>query len=235
MKTPGPGKGRILVTAGPTRERIDPIRFLSNYATGTFGYAIAREAKRRGFSVVLVSGPTPLEAPRGVKVIRVETALEMRRAVTREFPKTDCVIMAAAVSDWRPKAAVAKIKRGGAKRVLELIENPDILAGLGRKKREKALVGFALETEAVRKNAALKLRKKNLDLIVANRHGKDSPAFGDTPTGILMIDRLGNETVSSGKSKERLAAIILDKVSRFLYKKEKEPFVSEASGAVAKR
>jgi len=119
---------RILITAGPTREKIDPIRFISNYSTGTFGYEIAKEAKRRGLSVTLVSGPTFLNAPKGVRLIRVESASDMKRAVLKEFPKSGYVIMAAAVSDWRPRfQAKKKIKRRSARKILELAQNPDIL------------------------------------------------------------------------------------------------------------
>jgi phosphopantothenoylcysteine decarboxylase/phosphopantothenate--cysteine ligase len=209
-------KKRILVTAGPTREKIDPLRFISNYSTGAFGYAIADEARRRGCLVTLVSGPTALTPPAGVRCIRVESARDMRKAVLREFPSADCVIMAAAVADWRARFRKEKIKRGRGRISLGLAENPDILADLGRRKADKVLVGFALETEDLRKNAGAKLREKHLDLIIANRHRETSPAFGDGAATVLMIDRFGNETNVSRKSKKKVAEIILDKVSRFL-------------------
>ncbi len=206
----------ILVTAGPTREKIDPVRFLSNYSTGKFGYEIAREAKRRGWRATLVSGPTYLEVPRGVRLVRVESAMDMKKAVMKELAGTDCLVMAAAVSDWRPKSfSKTKIKKRGGKRVLELAQNPDILSAAGRKKGAKVLVGFALETENLEKNAYRKLKEKNLDIIIANRLTRDACAFGDCPTDILMLDRFGNKSELRRRSKGRLAKIILDKVETF--------------------
>lgn len=203
----------ILVTAGPTREKIDPVRFISNYSTGRFGYEIAREAVRRGHRVTLVSGPTCLESPSGVKLVRVETALEMRDAVKKFAPPRGCVIMAAAVCDWRArKPDTRKIKRLGGKRVIELEENPDILKELGQKKRG-ILVGFALETESLEKNAAAKLKKKNLDIIAANRLTKKTGLFGDTRTDVLIMGRLLGKQIYRRRTKRELAKIILDKVS----------------------
>ena len=124
-------KKRILITAGPTRERIDPVRFLSNYSTGRFGYEIAREARRRGHQVTLVAGPGILDAPDGVKVMRIESALQMKRAVLGKLRTTDCVIMAAAVSDWRPRVSSSRKMKSGERLVLELVPNPDILAEPG--------------------------------------------------------------------------------------------------------
>jgi len=205
------GKATILVTAGPTREKIDPVRFISNYSTGTFGYEIAREAARRGHKVVLVSGPVRLASPRGVKVVRVESAAEMLKAVRRIAGKADCVIMAAAVSDWRPRIVRgAKIKRSGSIRMLELVENPDILSELGAKKR-CALVGFALETEALEKSAAAKLKVKNLDLIVANKIARGGNVFGCGKTNVVIMDRSGAKEAYRRKTKRELAKIILDK------------------------
>lgn len=201
----------ILVTAGPTREKIDPVRFISNYSTGTFGYEIAREAARRGHKVVLVSGPTQLDAPCGVKVVRVESAVEMLRAVRRRAGAADYVIMAAAVSDWRMRIVQnSKIKRSKGVRVLKLLENPDILSELGKNKRG-VLVGFALETEALEKNAAAKLKAKNLDMIVANRIAKGEGIFGDGKTDIVIIDKSGIRQKYRRKTKKELAKIILDK------------------------
>lgn len=206
---------RILVTAGPTRERIDPVRFVSNYSTGTFGYAIAQEAKRRGLSVSLVSGPTAIEPPPGVKLIPVESSAEMRKAVLSELPRADCVIMTAAVADWRPKySAKRKIKKS-PKRTIEFVENPDILAEVGRRKKGRTVVGFALETENLEKNALKKLKDKNLDLIVANRLSDAKNLFGDTKLDVVMVDKFGNRTRISNKSKRELAKIILDKALRF--------------------
>lgn len=203
----------VLITAGPTREKIDPVRFISNYSTGTFGYEIARQAaKRRGVRVILISGPTTLPAPRHVRLIQVESAKEMAGAVKREAKRSDLVIMAAAVSDWRarsPKKSKTK-RRGHAHKTLELVENPDILRSLGHRKG-RVLVGFALETGNLERNALKKLKEKNLDFIVANRLTPKKTVFGPGRTNIMMIDRSGDRTVLRGCTKKELAKIILDK------------------------
>lgn len=209
----GEKRKRILITAGPTREHIDPIRFISNYSTGTFGYEIAKEAKRRGNFVTLVSGPTALEPPKGIRFVPVESAMDMRRVLLKEFPKSDCVIMASAVSDWRAgSVAKKKLKRSSGKRTIKLVENPDMLEELGRHKKDRILVGFALETEDLEKNALNKLKKKNLDLIIANRIKPNSTVFGNSSIDVLIIDRLGGKVRFFNKSKRELAAIILDKI-----------------------
>lgn len=205
-------KRRIIVAAGPTREKIDPVRFISNYSTGTFGYEIARQARRRGWTVTLISGPTALKTPAGVKIVRVESALEMRSAVLKELPAAECVIMAAAVSDWRAKAAKRKIKRGSGSVALKLIENPDILKEAARGKGDRVLVGFALETENLTDNAIKKLVDKDLDIIVANRTGGGNDAFGNILTDVCIIDRSGNKECFKRKTKKMLAGKILDKV-----------------------
>ena len=205
----------ILITAGPTRERIDPVRFISNYSTGTFGYEIAKEAKRRGLCVTLISGPTVLEEPRGVKLIRVESARDMRKEVLMSLKKADCVVMAAAVADWRCKySARRKMKKSMAKSI-ELVENADILAEVGRLKKRRIAVGFALETENLEKNALKKLKDKNLDLIVANRLTKKRDIFGDKTLDVVTIDRFGNREKILNKTKSKLAKIILDKALKF--------------------
>jgi phosphopantothenoylcysteine decarboxylase/phosphopantothenate--cysteine ligase len=209
-------KRSVLITAGPTRENIDPVRFLSNYSTGTFGYEIAKEARRRGCDVTLVSGPTSLEAPKGVKLIRVESAREMKSAVLGEFRKHDCIVMAAAVSDWRvSSAADKKIKRRGGGLVLELVENPDIAAWVGKRKGRRVLVGFALESCDLKKNALKKLKTKNFDIVAANLITKNRSAFGNGKSGITIFDSLGGEEAYSGRSKRELAKIILDKAFRY--------------------
>ena len=204
----------VLVAAGPTRERIDPVRFISNRSTGAFGYEIAREAIRRGMRAVLVSGPTELVPPRGARLVRVESALEMRRAVMKELPAADFVVMAAAVCDWRLRKSPArsKIKRHGGRMRLELVENPDIAAEVGRKKGKRTLVGFALETESLEKNAREKLKEKNLDVIVANRLSPAKDVFGPGRTDVIIIDRVGHKTVVRNKSKRELAEIIVGKM-----------------------
>ena len=205
----------ILVTAGPTREKIDPVRYISNYSTGIFGYEIASAAKSRGLSVILVSGPTLLTAPEGVKFVSVESADDMRTAVLKFLNWSDCVIMTAAVADWRSKySARRKIEKGGARNI-ELVENPDILAEVGRLKKKRVAVGFALETENLEKNALKKLKDKNLDIIVANRLTSERSVFGDKTLDVVIIDRFGNRTRIFNKRKSRLAKIILDKALKF--------------------
>lgn len=209
-------KGRrpisVLVTAGPTREKIDPVRFISNYSTGAFGYRIAEEARRRLWRVTLISGPVNIDGPKGVRLIRTESALDMRRAVKSRIDKCDCLIMAAAVSDWRAaSASKTKIKRSGNTKTLRLKANPDILKELGKKKN-RVLVGFALETENLERNAAKKLKEKNLDLIVANRLAGRSRLFGDNRLDVVIIDKFGGKTRLHHKTKGELAKIILDRV-----------------------
>lgn len=205
----------VLVTAGPTREKIDPVRFISNYSTGTFGYAIAREAFRRGHDVTLVSGPTHIASPRGVRLLKIETALEMRREVLKRAKPGTLVIMAAAVCDWAPmKMAAGKIKRKSSGLSIKLKENPDILKELGQS-RKNILVGFALETEDLEKNALEKLKKKQLDMVVANKLTKKNVLFGSGATDVVIIDRFGRKTVYRGRTKQELAKIILDKASNF--------------------
>ena len=205
----------ILVTAGPTREKIDPVRYISNYSTGRIGYEIASAAESRGLSVTLVSGPTLLAAPRGVKFVSVESAGDMRAAVLKFLDWSDCVIMTAAVADWRPKySARRKIKKGGARNI-ELVENPDILAEVGRLKKKRVAVGFALETENLEKNALKKLKEKNLDIIVANRLTPKRSVFGDKTLDVVIIDRFGVLTRVFNKDKSKLAKIILDKALKF--------------------
>ncbi len=203
---------RILIAAGPTRERIDPVRFISNYSTGIFGYEIAKEAKRRSLSVTLVSGPTSLKPPSGARFISVENSGDMRRAVLAEFAKSDCVIMTAAVADWKPKYSAKRKMKREPKKIIKLVENPDILAEVGAGKKDKIVVGFALETENLERNALKKLKDKNLDLIIANRLGRNADVFGDNAIDVVTIDRFGNKDRICGKSKRELAKIILDKV-----------------------
>ncbi len=206
----------ILIAAGPTREKIDPVRFISNYSTGKFGYALAGEAIRRGARVTLVSGPTHLEAPRGVRLIRVESAIEMRRAMLSEFDRADYVIMSAAVSDWRlKKISSRKIKRSSGKVTLELVENPDILSEICARKAGRVVAGFALETEDLENNALKKLLGKNADIIVANALKKRSAVFGGGNTNIVIMDRLGNKVKVRNRSKRKMAKIILDKILSF--------------------
>lgn len=207
-------KYSIVVTAGPTREKIDPVRFISNYSTGVFGYEIARQAYRRGCRVTLISGPTCLVPPTGAKVVRVESALDMRRAVKKAIKGADCLIMAAAVGDWRVRLpAKSKIKRRHRMVRLDLVENPDILGEIGKaKKPGQVLVGFALETGPLVESALSKLRAKKVDIIIANRLSLKKTVFGNTVTDIFIADKHGNTEYFYRKTKKYLTKIILDKV-----------------------
>lgn len=187
---------RLLVTAGPSRESLDPVRYISNRSSGKMGYSLARAGVRRGADVTLISGPAALAPPSGVRLISVVTAEEMRQAVLKEYPSATAVIMAAAVTDFRPEKVVAqKIKRGDAPLQLNLEPNVDILKELGANKNGKILIGFAAETEELIANARKKLREKNLDLIVANNVTEEGSGF-DTDTNVAtLVDRNG-ETLS---------------------------------------
>ena len=202
---------RLLITAGPNREPIDPVRYLSNRSSGKMGYALARAALRRGAEVVLVTGPTALEPPAGARTIAVTTAAEMRAAVLREFSASTAVIMAAAVSDYRPVASAdKKIKRGKAPIELKLEPNPDILKELGTLKDGKSLIGFAAETEELTANAVKKLRDKNLDMIVANNVAVQGSGFDGDTNIATIVDRTGATQSLPLMSKDELADRIYD-------------------------
>lgn len=178
---------RILVTAGGTREAIDPVRFIGNRSSGKMGYAIARDAARRGAEVTLVSGPTALRPPRNVAFTSVETTQEMLDAVLGVYPNVDVVIMAAAVADYKPHhQAEQKIKKNDATLELSLDKNPDILKLLGEQKKGQLLVGFAAETQNLLENAAAKVKKKNLDMIVANDVTMKGAGFS-TDTNVVKL------------------------------------------------
>lgn len=207
-------KLNILIAAGPTQEPIDPLRFISNYSTGTIGYEIAKEARARGYNVTLISGPTGLTPPKGINFLRVQTALQMREGVNRFFKKADCLIMAAAVSDYRPAQAVAgKISKNAKTLNIRLVRNPDILLELSVKKANRIIVGFCLETKCLLKKAVKKLRKKNLDLIVANQLSKTNNPFGDRKSNFLLIEK-EERTIRKYKniSKRNFSKLLLDRV-----------------------
>ena len=160
---------RIVITAGATREYIDPVRFISNASTGKMGYALARAAIKAGHKVTLVTGPTQLRPPKEAKVVNVETGAQMFDAVKKFFARCDCLIMAAAVADYTPAGkSKTKIKKGPGPFTLELKTTPDIAKWAGRNKKKQIVVGFALEDKSIRKNAERKLKEKNLDMIIAN-------------------------------------------------------------------
>ncbi len=204
---------RVVVTAGPTREPIDPVRFISNPSSGKMGYAIAQVAARRGAEVVLVSGPTLLPDPEGVKVVRVVTAEEMARAVEAEAGQMDLFVGAAAVSDYRPaQVAPQKIKKREGEETLVLSRTPDILAGLGRRFAGTAgapvLVGFAAETEEVIARAREKLKRKGCDLVVANKVGGPGAGFGSDTNRVALVSP--SELAEIEGPKDRVAEAILD-------------------------
>jgi len=209
-----PSEKTILITAGPTVEPLDPVRFLSNYSTGEMGFELARAAKKRNYRVVLISGPTPLAPPAGVRFIRVKRALDMKREVFKAFRNADCVVMAAAVSDFRPVlASKRKIKKSSRKIVyLKLKRNPDILAAMGRKKGDHLLVGFSLETDKPIEHAKKKLKSKNLDMIVVSKAGKGLDPFGPGAKDVVIIDRSGKIKPVKGASKNRIARLVLDHI-----------------------
>jgi len=205
---------RVLVTAGPTREPLDPVRFLSNRSSGRMGYAVAAAAAERGASVILVSGPTSLTPPAGVTLVQVTTACEMFDAVLSHFPQSDVVIKAAAVADYRPRTkSLQKIKKAAGELTLELERNPDILAELGRRKDGRILVGFAAETEATEENAVLKARAKGADFIVANDVTAPGAGF-DVKTNIVSLVYPDGRVVRLARmDKKAVAHHILDAVA----------------------
>jgi len=208
-------KGKtVLVTAGPTHEAMDPIRFITNRSSGKMGYAIAEAASSRGADVTLVSGPTALTAPANVKLVNVETATQMRDEVLERASQAEVVIMAAAVSDYRPRdVSSQKIKKEQGQLTLVLERNPDILAELGQHKSDgQILVGFSMETENVLDNALKKLRKKNLDLIVANDVLQEGAGFGTDTNIVWLIDSSGRDRNLPLMSKRDIADVILDEV-----------------------
>jgi phosphopantothenoylcysteine decarboxylase/phosphopantothenate--cysteine ligase len=204
---------RILVTAGPTQEPIDPVRFISNPSSGKMGYALARVARRRGAEVLLISGATTLPDPHGVRVIRVGTAQEMFNAVMEHAEQTTIIIKAAAVSDWRPTRLFEhKIKKEELAPHLPLEQTADILKALGENRKGRILVGFAAETQNVRENACAKLTAKNLDLIVANLIGHSDSGFGSDTNQVSLFYRDGRTEDLPLMDKGDLADILLDKV-----------------------
>jgi phosphopantothenoylcysteine decarboxylase / phosphopantothenate---cysteine ligase len=203
----------VLVTAGPTREPIDAARFISNPSTGKMGYALATEARNRGADVVLISGPTQLHPPQGVNHISITTAAEMHRAVQEHAHRCQIIIMAAAVSDFRPKEpSERKIKKEGASLAITLERTEDILKGLGDAREGQILVGFAAETDDLIRNAGDKLKKKNLDLIVANTIGLPGSGFASDMNEAILMERGGKVTDLPRMTKAELAALIMDAI-----------------------
>jgi phosphopantothenoylcysteine decarboxylase/phosphopantothenate--cysteine ligase len=204
---------RMLITAGPTQESLDPVRFLSNHSSGKMGFALARVAARRGAQVTLVSGPTHLTPPPPVHWVPVVTALEMHRAALEAFKEAQVVIKAAAVSDYRPSEhAGRKMKRAIDRMTLSLVANPDILKEMGKKKGKRFLVGFAAETEDLIQNARQKMKSKNLDLIVANPVGVPDAGFMADTNRIKILSRDEKVREYPLMSKEEAAEIICNQI-----------------------
>lgn len=205
---------KILVTAGPTRESLDPVRFISNNSTGKMGYAIAKSAENRGAEVTLVSGPVSIKAPNNVKLINVMSAVDMYDVVMNNLKDCDIVIKAAAVGDYRPQVkSDDKIKKNSGEMVLQLCKNPDILSEIGLKKRDNQTVcGFSMETRDLIENSTQKLIKKNCDLIVANNLKVEGAGFGvDTNVVTLLYKEKQPEKLQIMK-KEELSDVILNKI-----------------------
>ncbi len=210
----------ILVTAGPTREFLDPVRFLTNRSSGKMGYELAEEALRRGAEVVLVSGPTNLFPPSRAELKQVQTAEEMKKEVLKHFPKADIVIMSAAVSDFMfAKAVSNKVKKEKLGENIKIAPTPDILVELGRKKGSKVLVGFAAETEDVVNNALKKLKKKGLDLVVANNVQAEGIGFESDFNQVSIVFPGGKSIQTDKMTKIEISQIILDKVEEIVGKK----------------
>lgn len=214
-----PLKGKkILITAGPTYEAIDPVRFIGNHSSGKMGYDLAKEAAAQGAEVVLVSGPTHLQLHQEkVEVVRVTSADEMYNACHEHYAGTHAAIAAAAVADYRPKVkAQQKIKKNDAEFILELEKTKDILLSLGQAKKKQVLVGFALETENEIENAKAKISKKNLDLIVLNSLNDEGAGFGKPTNKVTFIDKNFAVEALSLKTKEEVAADIINKLKLLL-------------------
>lgn len=203
----------FLITAGPTREFADPVRYLSNPSSGKMGYELAREALQRGAEVILVSGPTHLIPPPGVRLDRVQTAEEMEEKVGDHFLQADVLVMAAAVSDFKfPDVSSQKIKKREKTQTIQLIPTPDILQKYGKKKGKKMIVGFAAESEKIVENALEKALQKNLDMIVANDITKKGSGFGSDFNQVTIVFPDGNSIPSKKKSKTEISAMIMDAI-----------------------
>lgn len=202
---------RIVISAGPTREAIDPVRFITNRSTGKMGYAIARAAVKMNLQTVLVSGPVNLTAPEGVEFVPVESAAEMAEAMKKAAADADIIVMAAAVADYRPKQySTSKVKKSDGDMCIELERTEDILLSLGKNKKPgQILVGFAAETDDLLQNAQGKLERKNLDYIAANIVGVPGRGFGADNNAITLLGRNGSRTEFALQSKEALAESLL--------------------------
>ncbi|MBR4079557.1 MAG: bifunctional phosphopantothenoylcysteine decarboxylase/phosphopantothenate--cysteine ligase CoaBC [Christensenellaceae bacterium] len=204
---------KLLITAGPTVERIDDVRYLTNRSSGKMGYAIAQAALDRGADVTLVSGPVHIEPPKGARVVNIESAAQMRNAVFASLNQADIIIKAAAVADFTPKAKFnGKIKKGGEGMQLDLVRTEDILLSLGKEKGNKILVGFAAEAADLLENAQSKLERKNVDMICANDISRNDIGFGGNENAITMLFKDGRRENIDKCSKAEAADRILDAI-----------------------
>ena len=214
---------RVLITAGPTIEDLDPVRFISNRSSGKMGYALAAEAQSRGAQVVLISGPTQLVPPEGVDLVPVRSASEMAQAVFQHFPRMEVVVMAAAVSDFTPASfSSEKIKKKNAEPILYLKQTADILKELGEQKEWQFVVGFAAESGAVGENARQKLQEKGLDLIVGNNISREDQGFESDFNQVVVIDREGKEEEFPPLPKTDVARILWDQIETRYPRRRKE-------------
>lgn len=203
---------KVLVTAGPTREKMDPVRFISNYSTGKMGYAVAREAMLRGADVTLISGSVSIKAPEFVKMINIESAKELLEAVDKEFANQDILVMTAAVADYRPSTiSDEKIKKKDSDNIIELERTTDILLSLSAKKKNQFICGFSMETQNLLMNSKAKLEKKNLDMIAANNLKVEGAGFG-TDTNVITLITKDDVTELPLMDKSEVAKKILDKI-----------------------
>ncbi|MGA9225360.1 MAG: bifunctional phosphopantothenoylcysteine decarboxylase/phosphopantothenate--cysteine ligase CoaBC, partial [Mesobacillus sp.] len=212
----------VLITAGPTREKIDPVRFLTNHSTGKMGYAIASEAKKMGARVVLISGPVHLEAPKGVELVSVESAEEMYLAAMDHFEHADVIIGTAAVADYRPKYVYEeKMKKKEGEEFLELERTKDILFELGKRKTTQLIIGFAAETTNVEEHAKGKLVKKNADMIVANDVKQAGAGFGTDTNIVTIYNKNGTNVKLPLMAKTEVARNLLLEVIQLISKEER--------------
>ena len=211
---------KIMITAGPTVESIDPVRYLTNRSTGKMGYAIAKQAANRGAEVTLVSGPTNIAPPSNIKkLIKIESAKDMYNALIENFDDNQVIIKSAAVADYKPKTySDKKIKKNDDDLVIKLDRNKDIAYELGKIKKDKILVGFAAETNDIIENAKGKIQKKNFDFIVANDLTEEGAGFGTDTNIVKIIDKEGNINKYPQMKKDEVANVILDKVKSLLKK-----------------
>ena len=208
----------MLVTAGPTYEKIDPVRFIGNYSSGKMGFAIAEEMAARGAEVTLIAGPVNLKlSNKRIRRIDVESASEMYQAAIEVFPESDIAVLSAAVADFTPmERAGVKLKRGEDDLKLELAPTSDIAAELGRKKRAgQWLIGFALESNDEENNAVSKMKRKNLDLIVLNSLRDEGAGFGGDTNKVTLIDKEENKLIYDLKTKSEVAIDIADRIAEF--------------------